>query len=136
MVVLLILCAVALSLFMTVTTIYVDGQVDINQAKENAQPHTYHVASVVKSTNETFINTAEGVQFVIDPSDSEWLEYKDGDTISVTYGQSKSDQKGRVLYAYTITTKQNRMDTLKRHPKRNKLIGTPIKSQLIRKEIQ
>lgn len=105
MVVLLILCAVALSLFMTVTTIYVDGQVDINQAKENAQPHTYHVASVVKSTNETFINTAEGVQFVIDPSDSEWLEYKDGDTISVTYGQRKSDQKGRVLYAYTITNK-------------------------------
>ena len=105
MVVLLILCAVALSLFMTVTTIYVDGQVDINQAKENAQPHTYHVASLVKSTNETFINTAEGVQFVIDPSDSEWLEYKDGDTISVTYGQSKPDQKGRVVYSYTITNK-------------------------------
>lgn len=105
MIVILILCAVALALFMNVVTIYVDMQTDINQAKENAQPHTYHIASVVKSTNEKFINTAEGVQFVIDPGDVEWLEYKDGDTISVTYGQSKSDAKGRVVYAYTITNK-------------------------------
>lgn len=105
MVVLLILCAVALSLFMTITTIYVDGQAAINQAKENANPHTYHIASVAKSKEETYINTAEGVQFVIDPSDSEWLEYKDGDTISVTYGQSKPAEKGRVLYSYTITNK-------------------------------
>lgn len=101
----IILGAVALALFMSVVTTYVDTQTDINQAKENAQAHTYHIASVVKSKDETFINTAEGVQFVIDPSDSEWLKYKDGDTISVTYGQSKSDQKGRVVYSYTITNK-------------------------------
>lgn len=105
MIVILILCAVAIALFMTATTSYVDMQTDINQAKENAQPHTYHIASVAKSTNETFINTVEGIQFVIDPSDAEWLEYKDGDTISATYGQSKPDVKGRVVYAYTITNK-------------------------------
>lgn len=105
MIVILILSAVALALFMSVVQIYIDTQTAINQAKENAQPHTYHIASIVKSKGETFINTAEGVQFVIDPSDSEWFEYKDGDTISVTYGQSKSDRKGRVVYSYTITNK-------------------------------
>lgn len=105
MIVILILCAVVLSLFMSIVTIYVDAQTDINQAKENAQPHTYHIASVVKSTNERFINTVEGVQFVIDPGDTEWLEYKDGDTISVTYGHNKPDQTGDVVYSYTITNK-------------------------------
>lgn len=105
MIVIIILCSVVFALFMSVVTTDVDTQTDINQAKENAKPHTYQIASVVKSKNETFINTAEGVQFVIDPSDPEWLEYKGGDTISVTYGQSKPDQKGRVVYAYTITNK-------------------------------
>ena len=52
MIAILILCAVALSLFMSIVTIYIDAQTDINQAKENAQPHTYHIASVVKSTNQ------------------------------------------------------------------------------------
>lgn len=79
MIVIIILGAVALALFMSVVTTYVDTQTDINQAKENAQAHTYHIASVVKSKDETFINTAEGVQFVIDPSDSEcdlyWFEH-------------------------------------------------------------
>lgn len=45
----IILCAVALALFMSVVTTYIDAQTDINQAKENAKPHTYHIASVVKS---------------------------------------------------------------------------------------
>ena len=105
MIVIIILCSVVFALFMSVVTTYVDTQTDINQAKENAKPYTYQIVSVVKSKNETFINTDEGVQFVIDPSDPEWLEYKGGDTISVTYGQSKPDQKGRVVYAYTITNK-------------------------------
>lgn len=39
MTVILILCAVALSLFMSVVQIYIDTQTEINQAKENAH-HT------------------------------------------------------------------------------------------------
>lgn len=136
MIVILILCAVVLSLFMSVVTIYIDAQTDINQAKENAQPHTYHIASVAKSANETFINTVEGVQFVIDPGDTEWLEYKDGEQFPspmVTTNLIKLE----MLYTHTPSqTKPSRMDTSKRRHKRNKSIGTPIKSRLIRKEIQ
>lgn len=38
----IILCAVALALFMSVVTTYIDAQTDINQAKENAKPHLPH----------------------------------------------------------------------------------------------
>lgn len=105
MLVILILCAVILAIFTSFVTVYVELESGIEQAKERAQPHTYQIASVTKSKKETFINTVEGVQFIIDPSDSEWLDYKDGDTISVTYGQSDPDKQGRVLYAYSITNK-------------------------------
>lgn len=51
------------------------------------------------------MNTKEGVQFIIEPDDKEWQEYREGDVISVTYGHSKPDDNGEGFYKYTITNK-------------------------------
>lgn len=74
-------------------------------AEAHAQPHTYHITSITKSDDKKWMNTKEGIQFIIEPDDKEWQEYRAGDVISVTYGHSKPDDNDGGFYKYTITNK-------------------------------
>jgi len=85
-------------------------QVNANQkamqyAEVHMQPHIYHITSIAKSDDTKWMNTKEGIQFIIEPDDKEWQDYRAGDVISVTYAHSRPDKYNGGRYKYTITNK-------------------------------
>ena len=81
------------------------NQTAMQYAEAHMRPHTYHITSIAKSDDTKQVSTKEGIQFIIEPDDKEWQDYRAGDVISVTYAHSKPDKYNGVRYKYTITNK-------------------------------
>lgn len=71
--------------------------------EQNVTTKQFHIYNITETDDESkYLDTTEGIRFIVKKDDDLFWTYKSGDEISVTYG--RADKYDKSIYNYKITS--------------------------------